>query len=100
MKRYQITIKGPNVQRCGFRNLAAMIANELQLAGLAEYLNKDVFIDIEGKAANVNLFLQWCHIGPEGVMIEDVEIIESSVSGLIDFKVIHGVEFTKIDESA
>lgn len=100
MKRYQITIKGPNVQRCGFRNHASVMAHTLQLAGLAEYLNKDVFIDVEGQTDNINLFLQWCHIGPEGVMIENVEIIELPVSGNSEFRVIPGVEFTRMKESA
>lgn len=100
MKHYQITVKGPNVQRCGFRKEASRIAGELQLAGMAEYLNKDVYIDIEGKADNVNLFLQWCHIGPDGVMIEGVEIIESPLACITDFKVVPGVNITKIKKSA
>lgn len=91
MKRYQITIKGPNVQRCGFRKHASVMARSLQLAGLAEYLNMDVFMDVEGKTDNINLFLHWCHIGPDGVMIEDVIVTESPVSGQESFQVIHGV---------
>lgn len=93
MKRYQITIKGPNVQRCGFRKHASGMARSLQLAGLAEYLNKDVFIDVEGQTDNINIFLQWCHIGPDGVMIKGVEIIESPMSGIADFQVVPGVLF-------
>lgn len=100
MKRYQITIKGPNVQRCGFRKHASVMARSLQLSGLAEYLNMDVFMDVEGTSDNLNLFLQWCHIGPSDCMIEGVEIIELPVLGLTGFNVVPGVEFTKLIESA
>lgn len=99
MKRYQITIKGPNVQRCGFRKHASVMACSLQLSGLAEYLNKDVFIDVEGKDDKINLFLQWCHIGPEGCMIEQVQIDECQVAGKNRFLLIPGVNFSRLNES-
>jgi acylphosphatase len=91
MKRYYITIKGGNVQRCGFRKVAAEKARQLKLTGLAYYLDHHIAIEVEGDMTILESYLSWCKAGPLGCMIETVEFVEIPVKGSTSFEIIHGV---------
>lgn len=91
MKRVHITVKGNNVQRCGFRNSASKTARELKLKGNAIYVDKSIEIDVEGSDDSINMFIEWCKKGPAHCQIEGVETAELPVYGFTNFEVIHGV---------
>lgn len=91
MKRYQITISGPNVQRCGFRKEAARVAREMGLSGEAAYVGKDILIEVEGTEEKLRSFMEWCKKGPEFCEISGTSENEVEVIGNRNFTVVHGV---------
>lgn len=91
MKRFYITIKGGNVQRCGFRKIAVDMAQKMSLTGKATYVNHHIVIEAEGDAQILENFLSWCQKGPRGCMVDSVEHTEIPVKGSTVFEVIHGV---------
>lgn len=95
-KRFQITVKGNNVQRCGFRKAAVDMATTLELTGAAMYIDHDILIEIEGDDNRIGEFASWAKTGPSQCNITEVEIIEIPVTGSTAFKVIHGISTRKI----
>lgn len=72
-KRVSITITG-KVQGVGFRFCTIEKALELGLTGIVKnYANDQVHIEVEGPVDQLQLFLKWCHRGPEGAKIEKVD---------------------------
>ena len=87
MKRHvSITIHG-RVQKVGFRFLAIEKALELGLTGIVKnYGNDQVQIKVEGEVEQLQIFLKWCHRGPEGAKIEKVDYESSEeLKGYEDF---------------
>lgn len=74
-KRYRIRVAG-NVQRVGFRHVASAIAIRNNLTGIACYVNRDILIEVEGLAHDLENFLAWTRTGPEGCIIENYELFE------------------------
>lgn len=91
MKRFQITVKGDNVQRCGFRKLASQMARNLGINGQAFYIGRYLTIEAEGDADALNKFIQWCRKGPDTCLIDDIELNEIPLRGDCNFEVIHGI---------
>lgn len=72
-KHVSIIIKG-KVQKVGFRFATIEQALELDIKGLVKnYQNNEVHIEAEGEVDNLKRFLRWCHIGPNGAKVEQVE---------------------------
>lgn len=94
-KRLQITIKGNNVQRCGFRKAAVEMAKTLKLSGTAMYIDHDILIEVEGDTDRLKQFVNWAQTGPAECDISDVETKELPVSGDTTFNIIHGIVFRK-----
>ncbi len=77
IKHVTITITG-KVQGVGFRFCAIEKALELGLTGVVKnYDNNQVHIAVEGEVDILKLFLRWCHKGPEGAKVENVEYTSS-----------------------
>ena len=74
MKKVGIKIYGL-VQGVGFRFLAGKKSEELGISIRAEN-NSDssVYIEAEGDEKSLQKFIEWCHKGPEGAVVEKVEI--------------------------
>lgn len=89
--RKQITIKGSNVQRCGFRKAAMDMAKILELAGTAMYIDHDLLIEVEGDDKKVDIFSAWAELGPTECDITEVQSQEMPVAGISSFKVVHGI---------
>lgn len=90
-KRLQITIKGDNVQRCGFRNTAVEKARHLQLSGTAAYIDHDLVIEVEGPSDNVDTFTRWAERGPDDCFIALILEKEIPILGTKGFINIPGV---------
>lgn len=72
-KHVSITVHG-KVQNVGFRFSAIEKALEWNLTGVVKnYENNKVQIEIEGELEDLQKFLKWCHVGPEGAKIEKVD---------------------------
>lgn len=97
LKRFQITITGPNVQRCGFRKEAVRLAKEMGLTGYAAYVEKDFHIEVEGNEQLLFQYIEWCKKGPRFCEIDGVENIEIEYIGDIHFINIPGVVTSKVE---
>ncbi len=76
-KHVSITVYG-KVQQVGFRFSAIEKALEWNLVGLIKnYENDKVQIEIEGEMEDLQKFLKWCHVGPQGAKIEKVDFTSS-----------------------
>lgn len=72
-KHVSITVNG-KVQKVGFRFSAIEKALEWELVGeIKNYENDKVQIEVEGEMENLQKFLKWCHVGPQGAEIEKVD---------------------------
>lgn len=72
-KHVSITVHG-KVQKVGFRFSAVDKALEYELVGIVKnYEDDKLQIEVEGELENLQKFLKWCHVGPEGAKIEKVD---------------------------
>ncbi len=72
-KHVSITVNG-KVQKVGFRFSAIEKALEWDLVGeVKNYETDKVQIEVEGEEENLQKFLKWCHVGPQGAQIEKVD---------------------------
>lgn len=97
MKRYQIIVKGSNIQRCGFRKVAAELAIGMGISGVAVYVGNYIHIDAEGKEEKIKQFTDWCKTGPKYCDVSDIELVEYPVKGFSGFEILYGVHQTKSD---
>lgn len=73
-KRAHLIISG-SVQGVFFRYTTRQLAQDLGLAGWA--MNRrdgKVEVVAEGEAEKVEKLVKWCHKGPEGALVSDVDI--------------------------
>lgn len=72
-KHVSITVQG-KVQKVGFRFSAIEKALDYNLTGIVRnYDNDQVKIEVEGEVDDLQKFLKWCHIGPQGSQIKQVD---------------------------
>lgn len=80
--RLRITIHG-QVQGINFRSEAVEFGQSLGLHGIAKNLDDGtVQIVAEGEEVNLDEFEKWCHKGPAGAVIEEVESIKEKPTGI------------------
>jgi acylphosphatase len=82
-----VTISG-HVQGVGFRSNAKRVADRLGLAGWVRNLpDGSVEIIAEGQEGHMEEFLEWCHVGPYGALVDGVTIVKAPTKGeLIGFQ--------------
>ena len=91
IKHYDIRVSG-KVQGVFFRASARHRAQLLDICGFAKNdQDGSVLIEAEGTAANLALFIEWCHEGPERAEVTNVEVIESLVKNFTSFEVMRGI---------
>lgn len=82
VSRLRITIQG-QVQGVNFRSEAVEFANGLDVRGFAKNIDDGtVQIVAEGEEAHLDEMLKWCHKGPAGAEITEVESIHEKPSGM------------------
>jgi len=75
-KHLSIKVSG-KVQGIGFRFSTYEKFVELGLVGRAENgTERDVIIDTEGPEEKLSQLIEWCHQGPTGAKVENVEVTE------------------------
>jgi len=87
MTHLNIIIKG-KVQGVGFRAGTKINADLVTVTGFAQNLpDGSVYIEAEGDKFSLDLFLDWCHEGPEGAEITSVETNEGELKNYSNFVV-------------
>ncbi len=91
MKHLDIIVRG-KVQGIGYRFTTKAVADQLGVKGYVKNgINGEVFIAAEGDDFSLEMFLEWCHEGPEGAMVTLVESNESELKNYRNFDVIKKV---------
>jgi acylphosphatase len=73
------------VQGVFFRNSAKEVAERLEIKGYARNEGKFVYIEAEGTDEDLDNFIEWCHEGPEGAVVERVDFKEGRFKGFSEF---------------
>lgn len=87
MKHLNIIIKG-RVQRVGFRFRTMEAAYKYGVSGIV--MNQDdnsVYIEAEGEEEALEKFLAWCHRGPLGAKVEQVDPHEGDLKNYSSFEI-------------
>ncbi|MEI7490791.1 MAG: acylphosphatase [Bacteroidota bacterium] len=88
MKHFKIRISG-KVQRVGFRFSAMQVAYRFGVLGFIQNMkDESVYIEAEGDENALTLFVGWCHKGPLGAKVENVEVSAGEMIGFKSFDII------------
>ena len=88
MTHLDITIKG-KVQGVFFRASTKAVADQLGVKGFVRNEpNGDVFAAAEGDKFALEMFLDWCHEGPEHAGVVSVESNEGELKNYRNFEVV------------
>ena len=88
MKHINIKIKG-KVQGVFFRASTKAVADQIGVKGFVKN-EKDgsVYVEAEGLATFLDMFLEWCHHGPDKASVEKIEVTEGELKNFNNFEVI------------
>jgi len=87
MKHLNIRVSG-KVQGVFFRASAKAQADVLGVRGfVCNELNGDLYIEAEGKEDKLQLFLNWCALGPDQARVESMKVEESTPRNFKYFEV-------------
>jgi acylphosphatase len=88
MKHLNIIVKG-KVQGVFYRVTTKAVADQLGVRGsIKNEPNGDVFIEAEADNATLDMFLDWCHEGPEDANVTAVETNEGELKNYRNFEVL------------
>ena len=89
MKQHlDITVKG-KVQGVFYRASTKAVADQLGVKGcISNEPNGDVFIEAEGDKISLEMFLDWCHEGPEDAKVTSVESHEGELKNYRNFEIV------------
>ncbi len=88
MKHLDITVKG-KVQGVFFRASTKAVADQLGIKGFVRNEpGGDVFISAEGDDIGLDMFLDWCHEGPENASVTSVESHAGEMKNYRNFEVV------------
>ncbi|WP_293953087.1 MULTISPECIES: acylphosphatase [unclassified Sphingobacterium] len=92
MKHLNISIRG-KVQRVFFRLTTKAVADQVGVRGFVVNLKDgSVYIEAEGDEFSLDSLLEFCKEGPEGAVVESVEIEEGEMKGFSNFEVVKRVQ--------
>lgn len=87
MKHLKISVKG-KVQGVFFRASTKAVADQIGVKGYV--MNRPdgtVYIEVEGKSFDLDMFLEWCQEGPDGADVVEANVKEGAVIGFKDFEI-------------
>ncbi len=83
-----ITIKG-QVQGVFYRASTKAVADQLGVKGfIRNEPGGNVFVAAEGDSIALEMFLEWCHEGPQGANVTSVESHEGELKNYRNFEVV------------
>jgi len=87
-KHLDITVKG-KVQGVFYRASTKAVADQLGVRGFVKNAdNGDVLIAAEADNATLEMFLDWCHEGPQDAEVTSVESNEGELKNYRNFEVV------------
>jgi acylphosphatase len=93
MKHLDITVKG-KVQGVFFRASTKAVADQLGVKGTVRNdPNGDVIIEAEAAKSTLDMFLDFCHEGPEDAKVTSFETNEGELKNYRNFEVLKRVLF-------
>ncbi len=88
MKHINIIITG-KVQGVGFRQVTKMVADQMGVRGMIRNENDGtVYVEAEGDEVLLEVFLEWCHDGPDRALVENVAVSDAEVKNYRNFEII------------
>jgi acylphosphatase len=88
MKHLDITVKG-KVQGVFYRASTKAVADQLGIKGYVKNEpGGDVAIAAEGDNVSLEMFLEWCHEGPQGAVVTSVESHEGELKNYRNFDLV------------
>jgi len=88
IKHIDITIKG-SVQGVSFRASTKAVADQLGVKGhIYNAPTGDVHIAAEADKIALEMFLDWCHEGPEHALVSSVESNEGELKNYRNFEIV------------
>lgn len=88
MKHINIVVTGI-VQGVFFRVSTKAVADQMGIKGLVKNLKDGtVYIEAEASPLLLDMFLEWCHKGPEKAQVEQVKVTEGELKNYTNFEVI------------
>jgi len=88
MKHINIKVTG-KVQGVFFRASTKAVADQMGVKGFVKN-EKDgsVYVEAEGEATILEMFVDWCKEGPEKAKVEQVEITDGEIKDYRNFEVV------------
>ncbi|MEZ2337014.1 acylphosphatase [Mucilaginibacter sp. RCC_168] len=87
-RHLDITVKG-KVQGVFYRKSTKAVADQLGVRGFVKNEpNGDVFIAAEADDTLLEMFMEWCHEGPEDAEVTSVESHEGELKNYRNFEVV------------
>jgi len=88
MKHINIKVTG-KVQGVFFRASTKAVADQMGVKGFVKN-EKDgsVYVEAEGEATILEMFVDWCKEGPEKAKVEQVEITDGEIKNYRNFEVV------------
>lgn len=88
IKHLNIKVTG-KVQGVFFRASTKAVADQMGIKGLVKN-EKDgsVYIEAEGSATFLEMFVDWCNEGPDKSVVENVEVTEGELKNYSNFEVV------------
>lgn len=88
MKHIDIKVTG-KVQGVSYRAVTKMVADQMGVRGMIRNESDgSVFIEAEGDEVSLDVFLEWCHDGPDRAVVEQVTVSPGIVKNYQNFEVI------------
>ena len=88
MKHINIKVTG-KVQGVFFRASTKAVADQMGVRGKVKNVRDgSVFIEAEASDAILDMFVEWCHEGPEKSIVESVEVTEAPLENYTNFVVV------------
>ena len=87
-KHLNITVSG-KVQGVSFRYTTKAVADQLGVRGIImNQPDGSVYMEAEADDWNMQLFLDWCHDGPTGAVVNSVETHEAELKNYRNFEIV------------
>ena len=88
IKHLNITVQG-KVQGVSYRATTKAVADQLGIRGLVRNEpNGDVYMEAEAEPMLMDMFLEWCHEGPDAARVTNVTTEDGEIKNYRNFEVV------------
>ncbi len=87
--RLDLVIEG-RVQGVGYRYFAKIKAESLCIKGSVKNMRDGtVFLTAQGEKESMENFIRWCHKGPPGAIVRNIEKVHGKTEGFSEFSILY-----------